>query len=150
MSVSDKIGTVSKNSTYVTNKDYPRSTSTGGLAMYTVEVLPDVCHLRLDFHKFTIAPTDTTDPNIGDCRTDKFTTTCSQGTQMPLICGENSKNHGKIIVLLLARYMSRESIRHEGDGKIIPASEFFVPSLNSETYISTEKRQIFISCIEIL
>ena len=91
---------VNFNLTYLTNKDYPKSVSSEGRSFYKINILPNICSVRLDFDDFTLAGADTdatVEADNGECLIDKFVINkeCTRGTQMPVLCGQNKGNHGK-------------------------------------------------------
>lgn len=90
--VSDCTGaTISKNITYIQNKDYPSTYTTSGTCSYTINrVKSDICQLRLDFDTLVLA-----EPTTGECtnsNTDKLSLTSPTGFATPGsggLCGDN-------------------------------------------------------------
>ena len=65
-----------------------------GTQTYTVQkVEREICFLRLDFETFSIQGLMNTDESEIECPTDKFEVTIAGGTQIPVLCGENSGQH---------------------------------------------------------
>merc|ERR1712110_750684 len=95
-------GTITYNTSYITNPGYPSSYTTAETCSWTFEKSQsDVCMIRLDFAALTLAaPQSGTTPN-GACTTDYFqgvnavtgTTSGSTGKTLPKICGVNTGQH---------------------------------------------------------
>lgn len=95
-------GTVAYNNTYLLNPGYSSGYTTAGTCSWTFpKIRTDICLIRLDFDKLTVAaPDSTTSTAIGQCTTDYFQatnavtgTTSTSGTTLPKICGVNDEEH---------------------------------------------------------
>lgn len=95
-------GTISYNNTYITNPEYPAASTTAQTCTWTVpKITSDVCHIRLDFDKLTLAnPDKTSDPTTGMCLTDNLvaSSACTgnapgSGLVLSPICGINDGQH---------------------------------------------------------
>ena len=86
--------TISTNTTYIRNPNYPSSytPSTTGTCTFTInKVSSDVCQLRLDFETFSGFVTTTP---AGSC-SDSFAASGQTGKDPPTICGTNTGYHSK-------------------------------------------------------
>ena len=85
---------ISTNTTYIRNPNYPSSytpTSTGTCQFTINKASDDVCQLRLDFQTFSGF---TATSNAGAC-TDKLAAAGKSGKNPPSICGTNTDYHSK-------------------------------------------------------
>merc|ERR1719429_386127 len=83
--------TISTNTTYIRNPNYPSSytATSAGTCAYTVsKVSDDICQLRLDFQTFSGFATTT-----GGACNDYFTAAGQTGKNPPSICGTNTGYH---------------------------------------------------------
>ncbi|CAB3226227.1 unnamed protein product [Arctia plantaginis] len=81
--------TTAENGTYFVNTGYPSSyDGTGSCEITVMKSHPDVCQIRLDFNRFTIAGPEQIN-NV--CNQDQFIV--SGGNPIPTICGLNQGNH---------------------------------------------------------
>merc|ERR1712048_542281 len=83
--------TISTNTTYIRNPNYPSSytATSAGTCAYTVsKVSDDICQLRLDFQTFSGFATTT-----GGACNDYFTAAGQTGKNPPNICGTNTGYH---------------------------------------------------------
>ena len=86
--------TISTNTTYIRNPNYPSSytpSSTGSCAYTISKISDDICQLRLDFQTFSGFATTTP---IGAC-SDYMTAAGQTGKDPPSICGTNTDYHSK-------------------------------------------------------
>nr|XP_012551440.2 uncharacterized protein LOC101744434 [Bombyx mori] len=81
--------TTSENGTYFVSSAYPSSyDGTGSCELTVIKSHPDVCQIRLDFDRFTIAGPE---PINHVCNQDQFIV--SGGNPVPAICGVNQGHH---------------------------------------------------------
>ncbi|KAI8431158.1 hypothetical protein MSG28_001203 [Choristoneura fumiferana] len=81
--------TTSENGTYFVNSGYPSSfDGTGSCELTVAKAHPDVCQIRLDFTRFTIAGPEQINHV---CNQDQFIV--SGGNPIPAICGVNQGSH---------------------------------------------------------
>ena len=86
--------TISTNTTYIRNPNYPSSytpSSSGSCAFTFSKVSDNICQLRLDFQTFSGFATGT----AGVC-SDYLTAAGQTGKNPPNICGTNTDYHSKI------------------------------------------------------
>ena len=86
---------ISTNTTYIRNPNYPSSytpSSTGTCTFTFNKVSDDICQLRLDFD--SMSGFVTTSP-AGSC-SDSFAVAGQTGKDPPSICGTNTGYHSKI------------------------------------------------------
>ena len=91
--------TISTNTTYIRNPNYPSSytpSSTGSCAYTISKISDDICQLRLDFQTFSGFATTTP---IGAC-SDYMTAAGQTGKDPPSICGTNTDYHSKFMVVI--------------------------------------------------
>ena len=99
ISTSTCSSTISTNSTYIRNTNYPSAfTPTGATTcVFTIEKeKDDVCQLRLDFQTFSGLTVAT-----GGVCTDTFVVEGQTGNNPPTICGTNTGYHSKITISVL-------------------------------------------------
>ncbi|XP_050684030.1 uncharacterized protein LOC126978945 [Leptidea sinapis] len=81
--------TTAENGTYFVNSGYPSPyDGTGSCELTVIKSHPDVCQIRLDFDRFTIAGPEKSNHV---CNQDQFIV--SGGNPVPAICGVNQGNH---------------------------------------------------------
>lgn len=78
-----------QNETVFVNPSYPSGENGTDTCQVTIEKQPKVCQLRIDFEEFTLAQPDIN----GLCTTDSFMVRTTVGERLPILCGENSKQH---------------------------------------------------------
>ncbi|XP_028170488.1 uncharacterized protein LOC114360114 [Ostrinia furnacalis] len=79
----------SENGTYFVNNGYPSAfDGTGSCELTVIKAHPDVCQIRLDFNRFSIAGPE---PMNHVCNQDQFIV--SGGNPIPTICGTNQGSH---------------------------------------------------------
>jgi len=95
-------GTLAYNNTYLLNPGYSSGYTTAGTCTWSIpKSMANICFIRLDFDKLTVAAPDSTTSNaVGQCTTDYFEatnaltgTTSTSGTTLPQICGVNDGEH---------------------------------------------------------
>ena len=94
---------VSKETTilHIQNPSFPSAYSSQTALTYTInKCSSDVCSVRLDFESFTIeGPADTIETGGGACM-DSFQATGTSGIATPIICGMNTGQHSKCIIVI--------------------------------------------------
>lgn len=90
-------GTTSQNETIFVNPQYPNAENGTYTCQVTIEKTLNVCQLRLDFDEFKLAQPD----ENGLCTTDSFMVRTTVGERLPILCGDNAKQHSKYIILFL-------------------------------------------------
>ena len=71
------------------NPQYPNGENGTYTCQVTIEKTPNVCQLRLDFDEFKLAQPD----ENGLCTTDSFMVRTTVGERLPILCGDNAKQH---------------------------------------------------------
>ena len=68
------------------------------LTHFSINIILDTCHLRLDFEAFDImGPSDSNETGGGACAEDRFVVTQipTSMANIPVICGLNTGQHGE-------------------------------------------------------
>lgn len=84
---------VAENGTYFVNPNHPNPyEDTGSCQLTVMKPNPNICQIRLDFDRFSIAGPE---PLNHICNTDQFLV--SGGSPTPIICGISTGEHSKLI-----------------------------------------------------
>lgn len=80
-----------ENGTYFVNPNHPNPyEDTGSCQLTVLKINPNICQIRLDFERFTIAGPE---PLNHVCSTDQFSV--SGGSPTPTVCGTSHGEHSK-------------------------------------------------------
>ena len=84
------------------------------LTHFSINIILDTCHLRLDFEAFDImGPSDSNENGGGACVEDRFvvTQTPASMANIPVICGLNTGQHGEWLLHILLIILFFQHIR---------------------------------------
>ena len=101
--------TISKNTSYIQNPDFPSTYSTTGTCSYKISKMnSSICQICLDFDTLVLDDNNPTGANAGCCGStcrgvpaDGLTVTGKTGWNPPNIYHTNTGYHGKIVLQLI-------------------------------------------------